>query len=197
MSRRGRHPVLNQVKQAEILAVLATGCNRQSAAHYVGCDPKTIYNTALRDPEFERKLHSRESAAEVAHLANLNKAGKDTRFWRASAWFLEHLYPDRYSGNAETITPEQLSLFTSRLMEMLVEEVPVARYRKNVLARLDKMINDSPENLERQYQRRKKLAAKNRYFPEDMPSRALPAPEKPQNHREKPEGTIPCDPKNA
>jgi hypothetical protein len=80
---------------------------------------------------------------------------------------------------------------------MLVEEVPVARYRKNVLARLDKMINESPENLERQYQRRKKLAAKNRDFPDDTPSRALPAPEKPQNHREKPEGTIPDNPKNA
>jgi len=191
MSRRGRHPVLNQVKQAEILAVLATGCNRQSAAEYVGCDLKTIYNTARRDPEFHQKLYHRQTAAEVAHLVNLNNAGKETRFWRASAWFLEHLYPDHYcTQRLDTFTEKQLSVFISHMMEMLVEEVPVARYRKNILARLEKMLNESPENLERQYQRRKKSAEKTAEFPRNSPSRALPVAEKGQNERETPEGTI-------
>ena len=57
MSRYGRHPVLDEVKQAETLAVPATGCTRQTAAHYVGCYPKTIYGRKAISPweEFGRE----------------------------------------------------------------------------------------------------------------------------------------------
>jgi len=192
MSRRGRPPVLDEIKKAEILAVLATGCNRQSAANYVGCDLKTIYNTALRDPQFEEKLVNRETSSEIAHLVNLKNAGKETRFWRASAWFLERLLPDRYAARTpDTFTVEQFSRLVSAIAQMMVEEVPVDRYRKKMLARLDKLLGDAPEQIEKTFRRRKKFAVKNPIFSRNSPSRALEMSENPQKSLEKPEGNNP------
>ena len=198
MSRRGRPPVLDEVKKAEILAVLATGCSRQSAANYVGCDLKTIYNTAQRDPEFAEKLVSRESSVEVAHLVNLKNAGKETRFWRASAWSLERLLPDRYAARTpDTFTVEQFSQLVSAIAQMMVEEVPVDHYRKRMIARLEKLLGGTPERIEKRYRRRNNSAAKTAVFPRNSPSIALEMAEKPQNRLEKPEGTNRQSPKTA
>ena len=191
MSRRGHPPILDEIKKAEILTVLTTGCSRRVAAMYVGCDPKTIYNTALRDPEFAEKLYSREVSSEIAHLVNLKNAGKDTRYWRASAWFLERAIPDRYGvRNPDTLTREEISKFMSCLINMLVEEVPVAKYRKRILARLDSILADSSEVLEARYRRGKYSYSKKREIPENSEDRSLPGPE---NHRillVQPEGSI-------
>ena len=43
---------------------------------------------------FAQKLAVAENAAGLVHLNNINKAGADPRFWRASAWLLERLHPD-------------------------------------------------------------------------------------------------------
>jgi hypothetical protein len=182
-----RRPVLNAVKKAEILAVLATGCPRQTAADYVGCDLKTIYNTALRDDEFYRQLRRRERHAEVAHLVNLNNAGKESRYWRASAWFLERIRPESYGTRTpETLTREELSALLSRFTEMMVEEVPVARFRKQIIARFDKFFSNTPERLEKNFQRRKNFAEKKLLSAENSPSDDFEIPENRQKRLGKP-----------
>jgi hypothetical protein len=143
MSRRGRRPILNDRKKAEILAILSTGCDRRTAANYVGCDPKTIYNTVQKDREFADQLFNRQSVAELAHLANINRAGRQPCYWRTSAWHLERLNPGKYVRRSpDTITPQQLNQILTGMMEALVEEVPVARFRKRIIARMNKMLAD-------------------------------------------------------
>jgi hypothetical protein len=164
-----RPRILDEAKRNTILALLSVGCSRRTAAGYVNCDPKTIYNTAERDFDFSERLSRAENASEFKLLARIVKAGNDPKHWRAAAWSLERMFPDRFGVRTpETVTPKQLAEFTSRLMEMLVEEIPVAAYRKKILARLDEFVeNDTPIFLTPE-----KHAGKTRL-------------KKPRNHREK------------
>jgi hypothetical protein len=147
MSRRGRRPVLDERKKADILAVLSTGCDWETAAIYVHCHPKTIHNTARRDPAFAEKLGRMRKTATLSHLANINVAGKQPHYWRASAWFLERIDPDNYGlRSPETVKPDQIEKLMAGLSRIMIEEVPVARYRKAFLKRLQKWFADNKLN---------------------------------------------------
>jgi hypothetical protein len=137
MSKTGRPQALTESKKKTVLALLSVGCSRCTAAHYVNCDTKTIYNTAQRDPEFAEGLARAESSSEYLFLSRIFKAGHDPRYWRSAAWGLERMFPDRFGVRSpDSVTPQQLTQLISRLTEMLVEEIPVAEYRKKILARL-------------------------------------------------------------
>jgi len=54
MNQSSKHPrrdVLDAAKRQKILALVANGSSRRTAARYVGCEPSTIGRTAMRDPE--------------------------------------------------------------------------------------------------------------------------------------------------
>jgi hypothetical protein len=141
MTKIGRPQVLDAVKRESVLALLSVGCSRRTAAGFANCDPKTIYNTARRDADFAERLSRAENTSEFKLLSRIIKAGNDPKYWRAAAWSLERMFPDRFGVRTpETVTPMQLAAFISRLTEMLVEEIPVAAYRKNILARLDRIL---------------------------------------------------------
>ncbi len=82
--------VLTEVKRSEICAILAVGCSRTAAARYVGCHPDTIRNTAKRDAEFAAALQQAETRHEIQHLAHINAAAKEGRYWRRRRVALEH-----------------------------------------------------------------------------------------------------------
>jgi hypothetical protein len=148
MSTHGRPQSLTDSKKKTILALLTVGCSRTTAARYVNCDPKTIYNTAQRDREFADELARAETSAEYAYLARLFKAGDDPKYWRAAAWALERMHPDRFGVRSpDSITPGQFTILLGRLTEMLIEEIPVEMYRKKVLARLDRFLKGDIESL--------------------------------------------------
>ncbi len=67
MAKRGRPPVLDEMKQREIVAILSMGCSRRTAAHYVGCAHSTIQYTAERNDKFAEKLDRAESGGGHAH----------------------------------------------------------------------------------------------------------------------------------
>jgi hypothetical protein len=141
MSDTGRPHVLDESKMQTVLSLLSVGCSRTTAARFVNCDPKTIYNTAKRDPKFAEQLGRAENMSEYRFLSRIAKAGDETRYWRSAAWGLERMFPDRFGRRSpESVTPQQLAVFISRMTEMLVEEIPVARYRKLVLARLNQFM---------------------------------------------------------
>lgn len=141
MSRRGRPPVLDHVKKREILAILTVGCSRRTAARYVGCAAATIQNTADRDPEFAAQLHHANHAAEIEYAKSIKKAAKKEQYWRAAAWALERLNPEDYAKRSPgKLTPEEVRTLLTRLTEILLDEVPVARRRKQMLKRFDRLL---------------------------------------------------------
>ena len=138
MAKRGRRPVLDEVKRGEILAILTVGCSRRTAAKYVGCAVTTIKRTADRDPEFAEDLCRKENQHEFTYLKNIRQAAEKPQYWRAAAWVLERVFPDKYARRGpDVITIKQISSLLARFAEIIVEEVPVPRYRKNILKRLE------------------------------------------------------------
>ena len=108
------------------------------AAKYVGCGATTIQSTADRDAKFAEQLRRREKDWEIGYLDNIRAAARSERYWRAAAWALERLKPERYARRGpDVITVKQVSALLTQFAEVIAEEVPVAKYRKNILKRLN------------------------------------------------------------
>ena len=136
----GRPPLLDEVKRKVICAMLAVGGTRAAAAQYVGCHPDTIRKTAERDEEFALAISHAESKHELLTLADINKAAKESRNWRAAAWLLERRYPSRYGRlRPEVITVEQISQALAQLADVLLDEVPEEQRRERILIRLTEL----------------------------------------------------------
>lgn len=144
MANTGRPRILDKKKKSLILTILRAWCGRVTAANAVNCHSKTIANTAKRDPEFAEKLALAENAAELIHLGNINKAGMDVKYWRASAWMLERLNSERFGKSTpDVITPSQITSLIVQIAEIILQEIPVAEYRKQILKRFDRVLIES------------------------------------------------------
>jgi hypothetical protein len=147
VAKPGRPPVLDEGKQREIAAIISMGCSRRTAAHYVGCAPNTIQNTAERNEKFAEKLDHAQGQAVVSHVKNINSAAKKAQHWRAAAWALERLNPEEYATpHPNTITIEQASRLIDCFARIVIEAVPVDAYRKSIIKRLGeltKMVDES------------------------------------------------------
>lgn len=135
---RGRPPVLDEVKQGEICAILSVGGSRNTAASYVGCATTTIARTALRDESFLAKLTRAESQWEVHQLRNIQQAGKQDKYWRAAAWALERIYPDRYGvGKPGSVSAERMAALLATFAEIVSQEVRGKLQRQRIERRLE------------------------------------------------------------
>lgn len=142
MARRGRPPILDAEKQDQILAIITLGCSQRTAADCVGCSPRTIWYTAERNEAFAEKLEQAKGMAVVKYMKNIHIASQKGQYWRAAAWALERLRPEEYAAkNADAITPEQVSQVIGFLSRIVIEEVPIAEYRKKIMKRLKQISN--------------------------------------------------------
>jgi len=138
VAQRGRRPVLDEMKQREILALLSVGCSRRVAARYVGCAPATIQNTARRDATFAEKLRQAPYNNEIGYLKNIQKAARKEQYWRAAAWALERTMPEKYARRGpDVITVEQIAHLLAQVGDILVQEVLDPKQRKKIIKRLD------------------------------------------------------------
>lgn len=138
MAKCARRYALDETKQREILAILTVGCSRRTAARYVGCAHSTIQRTADRDPEFAEKLRQAENRQEFTYLGNIQQAAKKPQYWRAAAWVLERIFPEKYARRGpDAITIDQIKQVLAQFTEIVVAEVPVAKYRQKIIKRLD------------------------------------------------------------
>lgn len=145
MAKKGRRPALDDRKKGDIVAILSVGCSRKTAARYVGCSVRTIANTARRDPAFAEALAQAESRLEIKLMKNIGSAAEKAQYWRAAAWALERRNPDDYAPRPRNVvTWEQVRQLLDLLADVVVEEVPVARFRKNILKRFDSLATGWP-----------------------------------------------------
>lgn len=132
-----RRTALDEGKKREICAILAVGCSRATAAHYVGCHPDTIRRTAMREEEFALELQRAESKHEVLHLTHINKAAQDARYWRAAAWALERRWPGRYGARrSDAFSFEQVAHVLAQFADVVLDEVADDDERQRILVRL-------------------------------------------------------------
>jgi len=138
--RLGRPNVLDDVKQASIVALLSAGCSRRQAAQYVGCAPSTIGYLAGRDRQFAKRLRQAELQTEVRPLTNLMEASG--RHWRAAAWLLERQFPQRYGRRQpDLMTRGEFRDALGMLSETLSEMLPTAQQRLMLRYRLQEVSN--------------------------------------------------------
>jgi hypothetical protein len=140
---RGVRPfALDEAKRQQILTLLKIGCSRRTAALFVGCSPSTIRRTALRDPTFAEAINRAEGNVEAVYLERIYKAAKEARYWRAAAWVLERRNPEDYAlRHPDAITPKQLRLFITQLIQVIVAEIPAAKHRKHLIERLKELMH--------------------------------------------------------
>jgi hypothetical protein len=137
--------ILDETKKREVFAILNVGGSRVMAAQYVGCHVEAIRCTAIGDRNFAAQLRKAELGPELTFLRNIQLASKDPKQWRASAWALERLFPDRYGRRpANSITPEQLAEVIREMGDIVVGAIPVKRFREQVLTRLSELVEKSP-----------------------------------------------------
>ena len=145
MTKGSRQGVLDEVKRAEILAIVSVGCSRRVAARYVGCAPSTIWATARRDERFGRELARAEQKSQLGLIKNIRDAAKKAQYWRAAAWALERLNPEDFAPRGpEVVTVEQMHALMDQLAQVLVEHVPIAAHRKQVLRCVEGILADLP-----------------------------------------------------
>jgi len=145
MGRGKRKRILeDSQKRGRILGVLAIGCSLRAAARIVNCSPSTICREARLDPDFAAALEKAKGDSEVNFMKRIFDASKKDQYWRAAAWALERRHPEHYAPRApEAITIGQIARLVAKLSQIIEEEIPAARFRKKVLARLDALTREA------------------------------------------------------
>ena len=144
MPPRSKRNILDEAKQQKICEILSLGGTRKIAALCVGCHVDTIRRTALRNPAFDERLRKAQTGPEVGFLKDIQEAAEDGKNWRAAAWALERLYPERYGRrDATVLTVERVSDVLTRFASAILDDVP-DRYRQKILKRMARLTASLP-----------------------------------------------------
>jgi hypothetical protein len=93
----------------KICAILAAGCDRETAAGVAECTIVDIARAIANLASFAIKVRHAEATAEIRHMQNILNATKDGKYWRASVWWLERRSPERFARRPPgAITSRQL-----------------------------------------------------------------------------------------
>ena len=123
MARRGRPFALDDVKRGEIVALITAGYGLSDAARYVGCSVNTINRDAQRDANFHKRMREAYLAAEPKPLQALRQAA--THHWRAAAWLLQRVNPDRYVRKKEgTYNALDVDDLISQFIHCVAPDIP-------------------------------------------------------------------------
>jgi hypothetical protein len=134
-----RPPILDDVKRAEICALLAAGCSQQVAASYVGVTPAAIRNAAARNRAFHHQLLKAMQSAELDALQTIRAAAPKS--WRAAAWLLERTKPQQYGyRNPKQLTADYWARFFEEVMTFVEHVLPDPKSRYEFCRRMDRLL---------------------------------------------------------
>jgi hypothetical protein len=144
---------LSDEQQAQVCGILSVGCDRQTAADFIGCSLADICQAMQQDSEFLASVLRAEASAELSHMRNVQAVAKDKKEWRASVWWLESRSPERFARRSGAVTARQLKAFVKILVDTLSSEVTDADDRRRIIVRLqaigesvDQMLRDAQIN---------------------------------------------------
>jgi hypothetical protein len=107
------------------------------AARIANCHPATLRAEMRRDREFANRVEQCETKLESLCMKTLREASSDTKHWRAAAWTLERLYPNRYGKRkSDTVTVDEARQVMVQVYEIVSAELPVKKFRKRIFDRL-------------------------------------------------------------
>ena len=136
---RGR-ALLNDEQKREAALIASVGCDRETAAKYVGCAAEALADAAQSDPGFADALRRAEAGCEVAHMRNIQQAAREERNWRASVWWLERRLPERYARReAGAVGRRELLRFLSAVASGLAAAIHSDDDRRRVLDKLQQI----------------------------------------------------------
>lgn len=147
---------LTDEQKGQVCGILSVGCDRQTAANFVGCSQADIRRAMQQDAAFCAQLCHAEAGVEMSHMRVVQEAAKDVKNWRASVWWLERRSPERYGGrSAGVVTSRQLKSFIAVVVGILTEDIHSADDRQRLVSRLrsiarsvDQMLCDDRENFD-------------------------------------------------
>jgi len=127
-------------QKGQICGILSVGCDRQTAADFVGCSIIDFTRAMQHNAAFSDSVRRAEAGAELHYMRNIQQAAKDEKNWRASVWWLERRSPERFARRPGSITDRQLSAFTATLVEIVIEEIHEPQDRERLTVRLTHVI---------------------------------------------------------
>jgi IS30 family transposase len=155
----GRPRALDETKQAEVCALISTGCGLEWVARYVGCAASTIRREASRNPKFRQRLRQATMDAEVEPLQAVRRAANT--HWRAGVWYLKQLHAQRAATQEIRFEKSRrLENFAREVYSMLMSTIGDVDVLNNVLHRFE----DLRHNVNR-----RPPASKHVAFPVDVP----------------------------
>lgn len=136
-------PSLTDEQKGRIYGILLTGCDRQTAADYIGCSLTDLRSVMQHDPAFAKEVHRSEAEVEFKHMRNVQEIASAKKEWRASVWWLERRSPERFGRrSAGAVTARQLKAYIAVLTDLLREGFPDAEERQPIIDQLHALADD-------------------------------------------------------
>jgi hypothetical protein len=136
-----RESNMTDEQKGQVCGILSVGCDRETAANFIGCSTADLERAMHEDPPFAANVCRTEAGVELGHMRNIQQSAKDGENWRASVWWLERHAPDRFGPrSAGQVTVSQLKAFLDTVVAILNEEFRDDDQQRRLVARLDQII---------------------------------------------------------
>ena len=126
--------MLSDEQKREVVLIATVGCDQETAAKYVNSSVERIGEEMLRDPRFGADVRRAEAGCELGHMRCVQQATRQEGPWRASVWWLERRFPERYGRrDAGTIGRRDLVRFLGAVAGGLASAIRSEEDRRRVL----------------------------------------------------------------
>lgn len=133
--------MLTNEQKAEVALIASVGCDRETAAMYVGCRLDELNDALRADAGFADQVRRAEAGCELAHMRCVQQASRDERHWRASVWWLERHRPARYARtDSDAVSKNQLVRFAGALAYDLAEVLDDEHQRAKALESITRVV---------------------------------------------------------